>query len=118
MRKSVSIAVLTAALVLGMGTIAVGQRNFLAGAQQKAETTEVKIDNFSFGPATLTVAVGTSVTWINRDDIPHTVVSTDGAFKSKVLDTDEKFSFTFSKAGTFPYFCSIHPKMTGKVIVQ
>ncbi len=118
MRKSVSIAVLTAALVLGMGTIAVGQRNFLAGAQQKAETTEVKIDNFSFGPATLTVAVGTSVTWTNRDDIPHTVVSTDGAFKSKVLDTDEKFSFTFSKAGTYPYFCSIHPKMTGKVIAQ
>ncbi len=118
MRKSVSIAVLTAAIVLGMGTIAVGQRNFLAGAQQKPETTEVKIDNFSFGPATLTVAVGTSVTWTNRDDIPHTVVSTDGAFKSKVLDTDEKFSFTFSKAGTYPYFCSIHPKMTGKVIVQ
>ena len=118
MRKSVSIAVLTAALVLGKGTIAVGQRNFLAGAQQKAETTEVKIDNFSFGPATLTVAVGTSVTWTNRDDIPHTVVSTDGAFKSKVLDTDEKFSFTFSKAGTYPYFCSIHPKMTGKVIAQ
>jgi len=118
MVKSVSIAVLTPALVLGMGTIAVGQRNFLAGAQQKPETTEVKIDNFSFGPATLTVAVGTSVTWTNRDDIPHTVVSTDGAFKSKVLDTDEKFSFTFSKAGTYPYFCSIHPKMTGKVIVQ
>jgi plastocyanin len=118
MRKSVSIAVLTAALVLGMGTIAVGQRNFLAGAQQKAETTEVKIDNFSFGPGTLTVPVGTTVTWTNRDDIPHTVVSTDGAFKSKVLDTDEKFSFTFGKAGTFPYFCSIHPKMTGKVIVQ
>jgi plastocyanin len=116
--KSVSIAVLTTALVLGMGTIAVGQRNFLAGAQQKPETTEVKIDNFSFGPATLTVAVGTSVTWTNRDDIPHTVVSTDGAFKSKVLDTDEKFSFTFSKAGTYPYFCSIHPKMTGKVIAQ
>ena len=118
MRKSVSIAVLTAALVLGMGTIAVGQRNFLAGAQQKPETTEVKIDNFSFGPATLTVAVGTSVTWTNRDDIPHTVVSTDGVFKSKVLDTDEKFVYTFGKAGTFPYFCSIHPKMTGKVIVQ
>jgi plastocyanin len=117
-RKSVSIAVLTAALVFGMGTIAVGQRNFLAGAQQKTETTEVKIDNFSFGPGTLTVPVGTTVTWTNRDDIPHTVVSTEGAFKSKVLDTDEKFSFTFSKAGTYPYFCSIHPKMTGKVIVQ
>jgi plastocyanin len=118
MRKSVSIAVLTAALALGMGTIAVGQRNFLAGAQQKAETTEVKIDNFSFGPGTLTVPVGTTVTWTNRDDIPHTVVSTDGVFKSKVLDTDEKFAYTFGKVGTFPYFCSIHPKMTGKVIAQ
>ena len=118
MRKSVSIAVLTMALVLGMGTIAVGHGNFLAGAQQKPETTEVKIDNFSFGPGTVTVPVGTTVAWTNRDDIPHTVVSTDGVFKSKVLDTDEKFSFTFSKAGTFPYFCSIHPKMTGKVIVQ
>jgi Icc protein len=118
MVKSVSIAVLTTALVLGMGTIGVGQRNFVAGAQQKPETTEVKIDNFSFGPGTLTVPVGTTVTWTNRDDIPHTVVSTDGVFKSKVLDTDEKFSYTFGKAGTFPYFCSIHPKMTGKVIAQ
>jgi plastocyanin len=79
---------------------------------------EVKVDNFSFGPATLTVAVGTTVTWTNRDDIPHTVVSTDKVFKSKVLDTDEKFSFTFDKAGTYPYFCSIHPKMTGSVVVQ
>jgi plastocyanin len=103
-----------------MGTMAVGQKSFLASAQQKQETTEVKIDNFSFGPATLTVPVGTTVTWSNRDDIPHTVVSSDDAktFKSRVLDTDEKFSYTFSKAGTFPYFCSIHPKMTGKVIVQ
>ncbi len=118
MMRSVSIAVLIAALVIGVGTITIGQKNFLAAAQQKAETTEVKIDNFSFGPGTLTVTVGTTVTWTNRDDIPHTVVSTDGAFKSKVLDTDEKFSFTFSKAGTYPYFCSIHPKMTAKVIVQ
>ena len=118
MRKSVSIAVLIAALVLGMGSITMGQRNFPAGAQQKTETTEVKIDNFSFGPGTLTVPVGTTVTWTNRDDIPHTVVSTDSVFKSKVLDTDEKFAYTFSKPGTYPYFCSIHPKMTGKVIVQ
>jgi len=118
MRRSVSIAVLTATLLLGAGTITPGTKSVLASAQQKPETTEVKIDNFSFGPATLTVPVGTSVTWTNRDDIPHTVVSTDGVFKSKVLDTDEKFSFTFSKAGTYPYFCSIHPKMTGKVVVQ
>ena len=87
-------------------------------AQPKPETMEVKIDNFSFGPAEVTVTVGTTVTWTNRDDIPHTVVSTDKVFKSKVLDTDEKFSYTFSKPGTFPYFCSIHPKMTGKVVVQ
>jgi len=92
----------------------------VAALPAKAADVEVKIDNFSFGPVTLTVPVGATVTWTNRDDIPHTVVSTDDSktFKSKVLDTDEKFSFTFSKAGTYPYFCSIHPKMTGKVIVQ
>jgi len=118
MGRSVSIAVLTAALVFGAGILAPLRMSLSATAQQKAETTEVKIDNFSFGPATLTVPVGTTIAWTNRDDIPHTVVSTDGVFKSKVLDTDEKFSFTFSKAGTYPYFCSIHPKMTGKVIVQ
>jgi plastocyanin len=84
----------------------------------QASTAEVKIDNFSFGPQILTVPAGTTVTFVNRDDIPHTVVSTDGVFKSKVLDTDDKFVYTFSKAGTFPYFCSIHPKMTGKVVVQ
>jgi len=79
---------------------------------------EVKIDNFSFGPTTVTVDKGSTVTWINRDDIPHTVVSSDKVFKSKVLDTDEQFSFTFAQAGTYPYFCSIHPKMTGTVIVK
>ena len=118
MRRSVFIAGLAATLLLGMGALGVSQKNFVASAQP--ETTEVKIDNFTFGPAALTVPVGATVTWTNKDDIPHTVVSTDDpkAFKSKVLDTDEKFSFTFSKAGTYPYFCSIHPKMTGKVIVQ
>lgn len=120
MRRSVFIAAVTAALVLGIGSLSAGQKYFEASAQQKPEPVEVKIDNFSFGPATLTVPAGTTVTWINRDDIPHTVVSADDpkAFKSKVLDTDEKFAFTFTKPGTFPYFCSIHPKMTGKVIVQ
>jgi plastocyanin len=81
-------------------------------------SSEVKIDNFSFGPAALTISAGTTVTWINRDDIPHTVVSPDKVFKSKVLDTDEKFSFTFDKPGEYGYFCSVHPKMTGKVVVQ
>jgi plastocyanin len=96
-----------------------GSCNVAAQAQQlAAATAEVKIDNFSFGPGTVTVAAGTTVVWTNRDDIPHTVVSTEGVFKSKVLDTDEKFTYTFGKAGTFPYFCSLHPKMTGKVVVQ
>ena len=89
-----------------------------AAATQKPAVADVRIDNFSFGPAELKVAVGTTVTWTNRDDIPHTVVSTDKVFKSKVLDSEERFSFTFNTAGTYPYFCSIHPKMTGKVIVQ
>jgi plastocyanin len=90
-----------------------------AAAQEKAAASaEVKIDNFSFGPTALTVPVGTTATWTNRDDIPHTVVSTDNVFKSKALDTDDKFSFVFSKPGTYSYFCSIHPKMTGQIIVQ
>jgi plastocyanin len=118
MRRSVSIAVLLVTLGLGIAGMDARTGNLTASAQQKPQTTEVKIDNFSFGPAELTVPVGTTVTWTNGDDIPHTVVSTDKLFKSKVLDTDEKFSFTFSKAGTYPYFCSIHPKMTGKIVVQ
>ena len=120
MRRSVFSAVLTAALVLGIGAFAASPKSGATSAQEKPPAVEVKIDNFSFGPVTLTVPVGTTVTWVNRDDIPHTVVSTDDAktFKSKVLDTDEKFSFTFSKSGTYPYFCSVHPKMTGKVVVQ
>jgi plastocyanin len=118
MRRSVSAAVWLAMLGIGIAGPGAATIHFAAGAQQKVETPEVKIDNFSFGPTEITVPLGTTVTWTNRDDIPHTVVSTDKVFKSKVLDTDEKFSFTFSKAGTYPYFCSIHPKMTGKVVVQ
>jgi plastocyanin len=120
MRRSVSIAALAVIVALGAAGLGVGPKHSIAHAQDKPSSAEVKVDNFSFGPASLTVAVGTTVIWTNRDDIPHTVVSTDDAktFKSKVLDTDEKFSFAFTKAGTYPYFCSIHPKMTGKVIVQ
>ena len=120
MRRVLFIAVLAAAPIMGFTWVMDGHRQLTATAQEKASTGEVKIDNFSFGPATLTVATGTTVTWTNREDIPHTVVSTDDSktLKSRVLDTDEKFSFTFSKAGTYPYFCSIHPKMTGRIIVQ
>ena len=77
----------------------------------------VHISNFTFGPALLKVKVGQTVTWTNDDDIPHTVVAVDHSFKSKVLDTGEHFTFTFTKAGLFPYFCSLHPHMTGKVMV-
>jgi plastocyanin len=93
-------------------------RSAMANDASAAASADVKIDNFSFGPQTINVAAGTTVTWTNRDDIPHTVVSTDGVFKSKARDTDEKFSYTFTKAGTYPYFCSIHPKMTGTVVVH
>jgi plastocyanin len=95
-----------------------GRRSTANATQASAPSAEVKVDNFSFSPAALTVAAGTTITWINHDDIPHTVVSDDHVFKSKVLDTDEKFSYTFNRPGTYPYFCSVHPKMTGKVIVQ
>jgi plastocyanin len=95
-----------------------GMAGNAAGQDKAPASAEVKIDNFSFAPATLTVPAGTTVTWTNHDDIPHTVVSTDNVFKSKVLDTDEKFSFTLTKPGTYPYFCSIHPKMTGNIVVQ
>ena len=121
MRIRVWIAGLVVQVGIAMALILAGSggASFSARAQQPpGGAVEVKIDNFSFGPTTLTVAAGTTVTWTNRDDIPHTVVSDDKIFKSKVLDTDEKFSFTFSKPGTYEYFCSIHPKMTGKVVVQ
>jgi plastocyanin len=87
-------------------------------ASASAPVAEIKIDNFSFAPGTVTVKAGTQITWTNGDDIPHTVVSDDKTFKSKVLDTDEKFSFAPTKPGTYSYFCSIHPKMTGKVVVE
>jgi len=87
-------------------------------AQEKSAPNAVTIDNFSFGPMQMEIPAGTQVTWINKDDVPHTVVSVDHKFKSRALDTDEKFSFTFQEPGTYEYFCSVHPKMTGKIIVK
>jgi plastocyanin len=89
-----------------------------AAGPPAATGTEVKIDNFAFSPAVITVKAGTQVIWINKDDIPHTVDSSEGKFKSAALDTDEKFEFKFSEPGEYPFFCRMHPKMTGKVIVQ
>ena len=108
----------TATVVIAIVLLLAGSPSVAANDQPPAANADVKIDNFSFGPQTVTVPVGTTVTWTNRDDIPHTVVSTDGLFNSKVRDTDERFSYTFAKAGTYPYYCSVHPKMTGKVVVQ
>jgi len=87
-------------------------------ASAPAGAAAVHIANFTFSPPTITVRPGTTVTWTNDDDIPHTVVATNGAFRSKVLDSGEHFSFTFANAGEFHYFCSIHPHMTGVVIVK
>jgi plastocyanin len=84
----------------------------------KALPTEVKVDNFAFAPGTLSVSVNSTVTWVNKDDVPHVVASEDGLFKSKALDTDDKYSYTFTKSGTYSYYCSIHPKMVGKIVVQ
>jgi amicyanin len=85
--------------------------------ENTANTAEVKIDNFSFVPKSLTVKAGETVTWTNRDDIPHVIVSTDKKFSSPVLDTDQAFSFTFKEPGSYPYFCKIHPTMTGTIVV-
>lgn len=89
-------------------------------SQSAAVANQVNIDNFDFAPMTLTVTVGTKVTWTNHDDIPHTVVSADSppAFKSPALDTDDSFSVTFTKPGTYSYFCSVHPKMVGSIVVK
>ena len=89
-----------------------------AKSEAAASPLEVRVDNFTFGPDTLTVPVNSTVTWVNKDDLPHVIASTDGVFKSKALDTDDKYSYTFTKAGTYAYYCSIHPKMVGKIIVQ
>jgi plastocyanin len=111
-----TIWIYAAAAALTLGTVVISAQRTVAA---DSPTVEVKIDNFSFTPAVITVKTGTQITWINGDDIPHTVVSDDRTtFKSKVLDTEDKFTFTASKPGTYPYFCSIHPKMTGKLVVE
>ena len=111
---------LAAAVVLALGGAAVAgdaQPPQVAAAEAASNIT---ISNFSFAPNVLTVAPGTKVTWNNKDEEPHTVLSGDGGltFKSGALDTDDKFSFTFDKPGTYKYFCSIHPHMTGKIVVK
>ena len=102
-----------AALLAGVLTGAVASYA-VVGAEEATAT----IDNFTFAPARLTVKTGTTVTWRNEDDIPHTVAASNRLFKSKALDTDDSFSFTFIAPGTYEYFCSLHPRMTGTVVVE
>jgi plastocyanin len=97
--------------MLAFGTVA-------AQDATKKDANEITIDNFTFTPKELTVAVGTTVRWVNHDDIPHTIVEKTTTFRSKALDTDDSYSFTFTSAGTFDYFCGLHPHMVGQVIVK
>jgi len=90
----------------------------LPAASAHVAETEVKIDNFAFAPQRVVVKAGTTVIWINDDDIPHTVASSAKLFKSNALDTKDKFSFTFTTAGAYEYFCSLHPHMTGTILVE
>ena len=115
MKKTAYILILAIVAVASFAALS-AQEAAPSGAT--AQPTTVAIDNFTFEPGTLTVKAGQPITWTNRDDIPHTVISDDGAFHSKALDTDDKFTFTPTKPGTYTYFCSIHPKMTGKIVVK
>jgi plastocyanin len=112
--SKITLRVAALALALGLGVAT----SFAAPTSHAAAGPIVTIDNFVFGPAALTVKVGTTVTWVNRDDVPHTIVADDKSFKSKVIDSDETFAFTFTRPGEFGYFCSLHPHMLGKVVVK
>jgi plastocyanin len=101
------------ASALMMSTVSV-----MTKAASASPAAVVEIDNFTFKAQVTTIKAGTTVTWTNGDDIPHTVTSNNGLFKSKVLDTGDKFSFTFAKPGQFGYFCSLHPHMTGTIVVK
>ena len=106
------------AVVLTMSVISSPHAQEKIAANAAAPSPSVRIDNFSFTPAEITIAPGTTLTWVNGDDIPHTVAATNKAFRSKVMDTDQHYSFTFTAPGTYDYFCSLHPHMQGKVIVK
>jgi plastocyanin len=88
------------------------------GAAQAAQTISISAQNFMFSPATITVKAGATVTWVNHDEEPHTIFNDAGLFRSSALDTNESFSYTFDKPGTYRYICTIHPRMTGTIIVE
>jgi plastocyanin len=108
-----NITILAAGAVAGALAAAIGMANPAQAAEIRAT-----IDNFTFAPQQITVKAGDTVIWTNHDDIPHTVTATNKVFNSKALDTDDTFSFTFAAAGSFTYFCALHPHMTGSVVVE
>jgi len=113
MRSELVAAALVAAMAVLFAMVA------LPAWAQDAAASAVSIDNFTFTPQTLTVKAGTTVTWNNKDDIPHGIAADKNAFpRSKALDTDDKFAFTFNTPGTYNYFCYVHPHMTGTIVVQ
>jgi plastocyanin len=103
---------------LSLATFALATASLLAPRAKAAGKADVKIDNFAFAPETLTIASGTTVTWTNRDDIPHSIVESNGLFHSQAFDTNGSYSYTFEKAGTYDYICGLHPHMMGKIIVK
>jgi len=121
--KNLRAGIYALALVTALWTIAALRASTASASQEAkpkepAKTVAIDIDNFKFGIVSLEVAAGTTVTWTNRDDVPHTVVSVKKLFKSPALDTGEHFSYTFADSGTFDYYCSVHPRMTGTIVVK
>ena len=118
LRPALCAGLLQLALLAPLGPMAEPAAAADAATAATAADTEVKIDNFTFVPQRVTVKPGTTVTWINEDDTPHAIAATGKEFRSKVLDTNDKYSFTFATVGKFEYFCSLHPHMTGTIVVE
>jgi plastocyanin len=118
-RRAAARLPLSRAVIIAMllGSSVGGLLAYGAVAAQE-EPNVVSIDNYTFGPKELTVPLGTTVKWVNHDDVPHTVAQKDKAFRSMALDTDDSYFYTFASAGTFDYFCGLHPYMVGKIIVK
>jgi plastocyanin len=119
-RPCLSVAPRAALLTLALLAMAppFAARPLQAGEAVAATTPQVTIDNFTFSPGRLTVKAGTTVTFANRDDIPHTVVASGGTFRSSALDTGDSYTFTFAAPGVFAYYCSLHPHMQGTIVVE
>src|ERR1700675_2535204 len=118
MKRMKSICALSTTILAAVVILAISSPRMAGRADNKpAPGADVKIDNFSFGPD-VTIAAGTTVTWTNHDDVPHVVASDSNVFKSKALDTDDRFTYTFTKPGTYVYYCTVHPRMTAKIVGQ